>query len=180
MFNSPLFKSGYQPQFSGHETFPMRYGWLKKAYDAVKEHVKDEVLFTKSGNPVRKSIKPMDRKKAREIMGLDPDIFTIFIFGGSQGALNVNKYIAKRAQAWTHKYKIQILWQTGDISYDMLCRQFCDHKSIHLQPYIDNMSAAYSAADMVIARAGALTLAEVELMKVPAILVPLPTAAGNR
>lgn len=37
MFNSPLFKSGYQPQFSGHETFPMRYGWLKKAYDAVKE-----------------------------------------------------------------------------------------------------------------------------------------------
>lgn len=37
MFNSPLFKSSYQPQFSGHETFPMRYGWLKKAYDAVKE-----------------------------------------------------------------------------------------------------------------------------------------------
>jgi UDP-N-acetylglucosamine--N-acetylmuramyl-(pentapeptide) pyrophosphoryl-undecaprenol N-acetylglucosamine transferase len=46
-------------------------------------------------------------------------------------------------------------------------------------PYIENMSAAYSAADMVIARAGALTLAEIERMRIPSILIPLPTAAGN-
>jgi UDP-N-acetylglucosamine--N-acetylmuramyl-(pentapeptide) pyrophosphoryl-undecaprenol N-acetylglucosamine transferase len=149
------------------------------AYDAVKEHIKDDVLFIKSGNPVRSNIQRMDTTEARKIMGLDENTFTIFIFGGSQGALNVNRYIAKRAQSWIHKYNIQILWQTGNVSYDMLCQQFCEHKAIHLLPYIENMSAAYSAADMVIARAGALTLAEVEVMKVPAILVPLPTAAGN-
>ncbi len=149
------------------------------AYDAVKEHIKDNVHFIKCGNPVRSSIERMDAEKAREIMGLEPDKFTIFIFGGSQGALNVNKYVSKRAQSWIHKYDIQVLWQTGNFSYDMLCQQFCEHKAIHLLSFIDNMSAAYSAANMVIARAGALTLAEVERMRIPAILVPLPTAAGN-
>jgi len=149
------------------------------AYDNVKEHIKDDVLFIKSGNPVRSSIKKMEQKEARKVMGLDPDKFTIFIFGGSQGALNINKYISKRVQTWIHKYDIQILWQTGNFSYDMLCRQLCDHKSIHLLSYIDNMSAAYSSANMVIARAGALTLAEIERMRIPAILIPLPTAAGN-
>ncbi|MEA3391611.1 MAG: undecaprenyldiphospho-muramoylpentapeptide beta-N-acetylglucosaminyltransferase [Candidatus Marinimicrobia bacterium] len=149
------------------------------AYDEVKDHIKDDVLFIKSGNPIRSSIKRIDTVEARNIMNLDPDKFTIFIFGGSQGALNVNKYIAKRAQSWIHKYDIQILWQTGDVSFDMLCQQLCDHKAIHLMPYIENMSAAYSAADMVIARAGALTLAEIERMRIPSILIPLPTAAGN-
>jgi UDP-N-acetylglucosamine--N-acetylmuramyl-(pentapeptide) pyrophosphoryl-undecaprenol N-acetylglucosamine transferase len=149
------------------------------AYDEVKKHIKDDVLFIKSGNPIRSSIKAMDKVEARKIMGLDPDKFTLFIFGGSQGALNVNKYIAQRAHSWVHKYDIQILWQTGNYSFDMLCQKFCEHKAIHLLPFIENMSAAYSAADMVIARAGALTLAEIERMKVPAILIPLPTAAGN-
>ncbi|MEA2076666.1 MAG: undecaprenyldiphospho-muramoylpentapeptide beta-N-acetylglucosaminyltransferase [Candidatus Marinimicrobia bacterium] len=149
------------------------------AYDAVKEHIKDDVLFIKSGNPVRSSIEHIDTIEARKIMGLDPNKFTIFIFGGSQGALNVNKYIAKRIQPWIHKYDIQVLWQTGNFSYNMLCQQFCEHKAIHLLSFIDNMSAAYSSANMVIARAGALTLAEIERMRVPAILVPLPTAAGN-
>ena len=149
------------------------------AYDDIKKHIKDEVLFIKSGNPIRSSIKKMDKQEARKIMGLDPDKFTIFIFGGSQGALNINKYISKRVQTWIHKYDIQILWQTGKYSYDMLCHQLCDHKSIHLLSFIDNMSAAYSSANMVIARAGALTLAEIERMRIPAILIPLPTAAGN-
>ncbi len=149
------------------------------AYDDIKKHIKDKVLFIKSGNPIRSSIKVMDKQEARKIMGLDPDKFTIFIFGGSQGALNVNKYVAQRAHSWVHKYDIQILWQTGNYSFDMLCQKFCEHKAIHLLPFIENMSAAYSAADMVIARSGALTLAEIERIKVPAILIPLPTAAGN-
>ena len=149
------------------------------AYDEVKEHIKDDVLFIKSGNPIRSTIKRVDTQEARITMGLDPDKFTIFIFGGSQGALSVNKHIAKRVQSWIHKYDIQIIWQTGKASSEMLCQQLCDHKAIHLMQYIDNMSAAYSSANMVIARAGALTLAEIEHMKVPSILIPLPTAAGN-
>ena len=149
------------------------------AYDEVKNHIKDDVLFIKRGNPIRSSIKRIDTLEARKQMNLDPDKFTIFIFGGSQGALNINKYIAKRVQSWIHKYDIQILWQTGIASFDMLYNQFCDHNAIHLMPYIENMSAAYSSANMVIARAGALTLAEIERIKIPSILIPLPTAAGN-
>ena len=149
------------------------------AYDAVKDHIKDDILFIKSGNPVRDDIVRMETGKARAEMGLDPDVFTLFIFGGSQGSLSINKYIAKRIESWIYKYKVQVLWQTGDISYDMINNQFAEHRSIHLMPYIDNMSAAYSSSDMVISRAGALTLAEIEKLRVPAILIPLPGAAGN-
>ncbi|MBW6458123.1 MAG: UDP-N-acetylglucosamine--N-acetylmuramyl-(pentapeptide) pyrophosphoryl-undecaprenol N-acetylglucosamine transferase [FCB group bacterium] len=149
------------------------------AYDAVKEHMKDDILYIKSGNPVRSNIARMDTREARECLGLDADTFTLFIFGGSQGSVNINNYIAKRIISWIYKYKIQVLWQTGNISYDMLQHQFGEHRAIHLMPYIENMSAAYSAANMVISRAGALTLAEIEKMLVPAILIPLPGAAGN-
>jgi len=149
------------------------------AYDDIKAHIKDDVLCIKSGNPIRSNIQRIDLQKARETMGLEPDKFTIFIFGGSQGALNVNKYIAQRVRSWVHKYDLQVLWQTGDHSFAMLCEKFCEHKAIHLKTFIDDMSSAYSSADIVIARAGALSLAEIERMKVPAILIPLPTAAGN-
>ena len=149
------------------------------AYDAVKEHMKDDILYIKSGNPVRRDITRIDTRDARECLGLDPETLTLFIFGGSQGSVNINNYISKRIISWIYKYKIQVLWQTGNISYDMLHHQFGEHRAIHLLPYIENMSAAYSAADMVISRAGALTLAEIEKIRVPAILIPLPGAAGN-
>ncbi len=149
------------------------------AYDEVKEHIKHDVLFIRSGNPIRSQIIRIDTREARERMGLDPDKFTIFIFGGSQGSLNINNYIAKRIESWIVKYDIQVLWQTGATSFDMLQHQHGEHKSIHLKSFIEDMSAAYSSADMVISRAGALTLAEIEEMRIPAILIPLPTAAGN-
>ncbi|MCK4812974.1 MAG: undecaprenyldiphospho-muramoylpentapeptide beta-N-acetylglucosaminyltransferase [Candidatus Marinimicrobia bacterium] len=149
------------------------------AYDAVKDHIKHDVLFIKSGNPIRSNIKCMDTSAARAEMGLNLKPFTIFIFGGSQGSLGINKYIAKHITSWIDKYNIQVLWQTGKASYDMLHKQLGKQSAVTLLPYIDNMSAAYSAADMVISRAGALTLAEIEHMRVPAILIPLPTAAGN-
>ncbi|MDZ7821973.1 MAG: UDP-N-acetylglucosamine--N-acetylmuramyl-(pentapeptide) pyrophosphoryl-undecaprenol N-acetylglucosamine transferase [Candidatus Marinimicrobia bacterium] len=149
------------------------------AYDEVKAHIRHDVLFIKSGNPVRSNIISMDKYEARKRFGLDTALFTLLIFGGSQGSLSINTYIAKRIESWIYKYEIQVLWQTGEASYPMLKRDFAEHNHIHLLKYIDDMAAAYSAADMVISRAGALSLAEIQKMRLPAILVPLPGAAGN-
>ena len=149
------------------------------AYDAVKKYIKHDISMKKFGNPIRKNIIPKDKHEARKSLGLDPDKFTLFIFGGSQGALNINRHIAKRAASWIQKYNIQILWQTGTHSFDMLNTEYGTHKSVKLLPFINDMSSAYSSADLIIARAGALSLAEIERMRIPSILIPLPTAAGN-
>jgi UDP-N-acetylglucosamine--N-acetylmuramyl-(pentapeptide) pyrophosphoryl-undecaprenol N-acetylglucosamine transferase len=149
------------------------------AYDSVKQHIPYDVLFIKSGNPVREAIRRIPPQEARNKMGLADGVFTLFIFGGSQGSLSINNYIARRIESWIYKYKIQVLWQTGETSYNELRQRVGSTPHIHLKKYIDDMSAAYSAADMIISRAGALTLAEIELMRVPAILIPLPGSAGN-
>ena len=149
------------------------------AYDEVKKYIKEDIDIINTGNPIRSSIIKQDKIQARQSIDLDPDKFTIFIFGGSQGALHINTYIAKRAASWIQKYDVQIIWQTGTSSYEMIKHQYGGHKSIVLLPFIENMSAAYSASDLIIARAGALSLAEIEKMQIPAILIPLPSAAGN-
>lgn len=149
------------------------------AYDSVKQYIPADVLFIKSGNPVREAVKRIPADEARTRLGLSQDIFTLFIFGGSQGSVSINNYIARRIESWIYKYKIQVLWQTGSVSYGELLERLGTNSHIRLMPFIDDMSAAYSAADIVISRAGALTLAEIELMRIPAILIPLPGAAGN-
>ncbi len=149
------------------------------AYDAVKKYIKHDISMKKLGNPIRSNIIPKNKIEARKAMGLDPDKFTLFIFGGSQGALNINRHIAERAASWIQKYNIQILWQSGTHSFNMLNKEFGTHNNIKLLPFINDMSSAYSSADLIIARAGALSLAEIERMQIPSILIPLPTAAGN-
>lgn len=149
------------------------------AYDAVTKYIKNDIPMYKSGNPIRSNVIPMDKKEARELMGLDPEKFTIFIFGGSQGSLAINRHVAEQATIWIQKFDIQILWQTGVYSYTMIKNEYGTHRSVKILSFIDNMSAAYSSADLIIARAGALSLAEIERMRIPSILIPLPTAAEN-
>ncbi|MDD3095394.1 MAG: UDP-N-acetylglucosamine--N-acetylmuramyl-(pentapeptide) pyrophosphoryl-undecaprenol N-acetylglucosamine transferase [Candidatus Neomarinimicrobiota bacterium] len=149
------------------------------AYEAVKEHIRNDVLFIRSGNPLRNAIRRIPREEARKKMDLKNDVFTLFVFGGSQGSASINRYLAKRIESWIYKYGIQVLWQTGESSYAELNRTLGTNPNIRLMKYINEMSAAYSACDMVISRAGALSLAEIEQLRVPAILIPLPGAAGN-
>lgn len=153
---------------------------LYYAYNDVLKHFQlPDSKVLKSGNPVRSNIVSIPKETACSQFHLDPARPIIFIFGGSQGALNVNRHIAQHLSDWLGKYDLQILWQTGERSWGFLNEQFAGEKGVHLHKYIYDMSSAYSAADCVISRAGALTLAEIQKMKLPAILVPLPTAAGN-
>ncbi len=149
------------------------------AYDSVREYIPARVPFYQVGNPVRSAIRQIPLKEAHSKMNLKADKFTVFVFAGSQGSASINRYLAKHIESWINEYKFQMLWQTGETSYEELKTLFGANPDIQLMKYIEDMSAAYSASDMVIARAGALSLAEIEKMRLPAILIPLPGAAGN-
>jgi len=127
------------------------------------------------GNPVRTQIDPSASvRDARIWWGLDPDRETVLVFGGSLGARAINDAVEASlehvAQApW------QMIWQTGK-GHVM---QRAVPGNVKVTEFIDDMGAAYAAADLVVARSGATTIAELGIVGKPAILVPLPSASTN-
>jgi len=138
---------------------------------------KAETLVT--GNPVRADIASGDRDRSAERLGLDPVKKTVLVFGGSQGAGALNSTFAVIAVRLAER-DIQTIWQTGGLEYDdYKSRDGAEGGKIRVLRYIDTMRDAYAAADIVVARAGAMTVAEITACGLPAVFVPLPTAAGN-
>ena len=131
------------------------------------------------GIPLRSDLNTHREEEAREFFNLDPDKFTFFLFGGSQGARALNNFLVENIDSINKQYNSQIIWQTGPNDYNRLSEKFADKHRIYLTSFIDRMELAYSAASLVISRAGALTIAELCKMGIPSILVPLPTAAEN-
>ncbi len=129
-----------------------------------------------SGNPAR-SFALADSGKARETFSLDPKLPTLLVFGGSRGARSINNAVKE----WVaeHKGKSNIIWQTGSLDFETINREFTASDTLWIGPYIDDMGSAYSAADLVLCRAGASTLAELTNLGKPAVLVPYPYATGN-
>jgi UDP-N-acetylglucosamine--N-acetylmuramyl-(pentapeptide) pyrophosphoryl-undecaprenol N-acetylglucosamine transferase len=127
------------------------------------------------GNPVRTQINPSASvRDARIWWGLDPDRETVLVFGGSLGARAINDAVEASleniAQApW------QMIWQTGKGHVT----QRAVPENVKATEFIDDMGAAYAAADLVVSRSGATTIAELGIVGKPAILVPLPSASTN-
>ncbi len=127
------------------------------------------------GNPVRKSILDLPAKEdAIASFGLDAARKTILIVGGSLGAMSINKAIEANIQI-IRDSDYQIIWQTGKS-----WKQAADLPSnIKQLQFIDDMNSAYAAADLVVSRSGATTIAELCAVGRPSILIPLPNAATN-
>ncbi len=151
------------------------------AFPGAEKHfpgMAEKIVIT--GNPVRNDLLDITPAEGRKIWRLDENKLTIFVFGGSQGARSINQAIGKIIPELLRKYNIQILWQTGEKQYEAVIKNFeIDEKRMRIVPYVQKMNAAYAAADMVICRAGAITLAELAIVGKPAVLVPYPFAAGN-
>lgn len=127
------------------------------------------------GNPVRNSILAGgNQPEARLALGLRPDMLTALVFGGSLGAHSLNIAI-ERMLPQLHSVPWQILWQTGR-SYHP---PGSVPENVHAVPFIDSMALAYTAADVVVSRSGATTIAELGVVGKPAILVPLASASTN-
>ncbi len=134
-----------------------------------------------TGNPVRDEILRGDRDRGCKTFSLDKDLFTIFIFGGSSGAGSINS-AAGEALVYLEplRNKIQFLHQTGDRDFEAV-RDTYRRREFRgtIVPFVYEMADAYAAADLVISRAGATTLAELTVCGKASILVPYPHAAGN-
>jgi UDP-N-acetylglucosamine--N-acetylmuramyl-(pentapeptide) pyrophosphoryl-undecaprenol N-acetylglucosamine transferase len=141
----------------------------------------DKILVT--GNPVRQNILncTLTPQQARQKFGLDPDRRTILVVGGSLGARTVNNCIAAALDTIKADPEVQLIWQTGKI-YDEQARATMQEKqpgNVVQQAFVSNMDEAYRAADLVVSRAGASSISELQLLGKASLLVPSPNVAED-
>lgn len=140
----------------------------------------DRLVMT--GNPVRQSLLECTATvaEARAEFGLDPDMPTLFVTGGSLGARSINRAIAAGLSAF-EEAGVQVLWQTGQADGTRWEEAVREAGSRHVHPtvFVKDMAKAYRAADLVVSRSGAGAVNEVCLIGKAAIFVPLPTAAED-
>ena len=151
------------------------------AYDGLERFFpKDKIIFT--GNPVRKDIldKKINAEQAKQSLGLNQNKKTVLIFGGSLGARTINEAVLANADALLGMKDVNIIWQVGKIYFEEYknCR-LSGQKDINIIPFIEDMDMAYSAADIVVCRAGALTISELAILGKAAILIPSPNVAED-
>lgn len=136
-----------------------------------------------NGNPLRNEFNNLDKQKSLSELNLNPNKKTILVMGGSQGAKSINKAISNSAEELINTLNIQIIHQTGLKNYEEYMTEISsnlrNNPDYLVKAYIDNMGLYLAAADLVIARAGSLSLSEFNLCKIPSILIPYPYAANN-
>jgi UDP-N-acetylglucosamine--N-acetylmuramyl-(pentapeptide) pyrophosphoryl-undecaprenol N-acetylglucosamine transferase len=120
----------------------------------------------------------MSASEGRAALGLDDAKTTIVVLGGSQGARSLNESAAQLAETgmpgdW------QLLVVSGDADFASLHSRLRERAGVSVLAYLDDPRAAYAAADIVVARSGASTLAELAATATPALLVPYPYATGD-
>lgn len=111
-------------------------------------------------------------------IGLDASKPVILVTGGSQGSLAINNAVDASLQAILD-LGLQLIWQTGRKSFDQYSARHAAKKGLYIFDFSSQLSSFYRVAQLAITRAGAMTVAELEANKLPAIMIPLPTAADN-
>jgi UDP-N-acetylglucosamine--N-acetylmuramyl-(pentapeptide) pyrophosphoryl-undecaprenol N-acetylglucosamine transferase len=127
-----------------------------------------------TGNPIRADLStaaPPDRREACVRLGLDPGRKTLLVMGGSLGASRLNEWVLG-AEPRLAAADFQVLWQAGPAHVEACRARFGGAASIHLIPFVEDMPGAYAASDLVVAGAGAMTLAELAYLGQPAVIVP--------
>lgn len=133
--------------------------------------------FLDTGNPIEPPPEPRpSRAEARRRWALPDDGRVLLVFGGSQGARAVNDAVSAWIDAGLPE-GLSVVWATGKKEFDRYARH--EGPRVRVRPYIAPMTDAYAAADLAVARAGAMGTAEMCAWGIPALLVPLPTAAAD-
>lgn len=148
-------------------------------HESISSFPREKTFLT--GNPVREEIMSGDRDRGYERFSLDKDLFTIFVFGGSSGARNINKAVTESLRYLeVFKDKVQFLHQTGEADLVPVRETYLSmgFKGTVIS-FAHEMADAYAVADLIISRAGATTLAELAVCGKAAILIPYPFSAGK-
>jgi UDP-N-acetylglucosamine--N-acetylmuramyl-(pentapeptide) pyrophosphoryl-undecaprenol N-acetylglucosamine transferase len=146
------------------------------AYDNAKNYL-GKATLVKCGNPTGISNQNTETLNM-EKFGLSKVNKKLLVLGGSQGSVVINKAIESILDE-LQKRNIDIIWQTGKHNFLELKQKYGDRKGIFMFAFTNIMNEMYNTADFAVCRAGALTLSELQIKKIPAILIPLPTAAEN-
>ena len=151
------------------------------AYDDMEKYFPKEKII-KTGNPVRKDIVRHGdvMKEACSYFELEEGTKNLLIIGGSQGSLAINEGILHNLEILSGT-GLQIIWQTGE-KYAIVAQNVVErmkYKGIKILPFIERMDYAYSVADVVVSRAGAIAISELCVAGKAAILIPLPSAAED-
>lgn len=151
------------------------------AYPGMEKYFPgDKVVIT--GNPVRKDLIDLESKRefALQQYGFSSGEKTLLVLGGSLGARTINESILTGIDKLIDAH-VQVVWQTGKGYYASMKQQVenKDLRKIRVYDFVKQMDLAYAAADVVVARAGALSISELCLAKRPAILVPSPNVAED-
>ena len=162
--------------------------WLGKkaskicvAFDGMDQFFPADRIL-KTGNPVRQDVVDIKGKhySGAELLKLDPQKKIILVTGGSLGAGTLNKSIEKHL-ADIIAQDVQVIWQTGKFYYKGIIDRLGinHHPNVRILEFLNKMDLAYAAADVIISRAGAGTIAELCLIEKPVILVPSPNVAED-
>lgn len=157
-----------------------KVGKVCVAYEGMERFFpKDTLVLT--GNPVRKNVlQQVNRQEAAAHFGLDPGKKTLLVVGGSLGARTINEALVGGLEKIARS-GYQLIWQTGRFYYKEMTERSRGHMNERLQllEFINRMDYAYSMADVVISRAGAIAISELCLVKKPVILVPSANVAED-
>ena len=150
---------------------------LYLGFDRARGHFRKNAPVMVTGNPLRGAIKPGPDMGARADFGLSEDGRVLLVFGGSQGAMTLSRaaagYLLRRTD-------IQAIVQTGTNGYEEIRDLLAGADGrVFVSPYIEDIGRAYAAADVALARAGALSVSELAAAGVPSVLVPYPHCADD-
>ena len=149
------------------------------AYEGMEKFFSpDKIILT--GNPVRKDLtkQQITKEEALNFFQLQPNKKTILIIGGSLGARTINEAIANSHSEF-QKEDVQLVWQTGKYFFEKAKQSAADFSGVKVFDFINRMDMAYAVADLVISRAGALSISELCVLGKAAVLVPSPNVSED-
>lgn len=136
-----------------------------------------------TGNPVRRSVVNASREEGRAAFGVAPDQTMLLVFGGSLGAAHINSGVAALKRELMSRQSLVVVHSTGAEDFDATVRALAltpeEQTRWRVQPYIQNMGQALAAADLVLSRAGASSIAEIAAVGTPSLLIPFPFATAD-
>lgn len=154
------------------------------SFEESRKYFKTKEKTVITGNPLRQDFLDQNAKQARKKLSLSKDDFAIICFGGSRGAEKINETMIKVIEVLNKIDNIKLFFITGKVHYDSIMNKMKSRNiklsdNIKVLDYVHNMSDYMCACDLVISRAGALTIAEINASGKPSILIPSPYVTGN-
>jgi UDP-N-acetylglucosamine--N-acetylmuramyl-(pentapeptide) pyrophosphoryl-undecaprenol N-acetylglucosamine transferase len=152
------------------------------SFDKTKVSLKKKKIVV-TGNPIRKELKPIDKKEALGYLGLEEGLFTVAVIGGSVGSCKINKTFIDAIMRMKDS-RLQVIHLTGKGDFEHIDKFYNESNSTRIPnrvfSFFQEMSYVFSAVDLVISRAGGSVIAELSYFKLPSILIPYPYAGAHQ